>query len=135
MWKMSYWKVFFSWTGPFLFFFLICVICLLRAGWILFKTENLPLFYEFLTDLCYAYKLHADAFATVIPLNFFRATCEFVLSLETLELVQNKNSLSSYSLRFSSGLYHLSSQITLAEKLPRKCSKLTNWWLRFHLYK
>ena len=135
MWKMSYWKVFFSWTGPFLFFFLICVICLLRAGWILFKTENLPLFYEFLTDLCYADKLHADAFAIVIPLNFFRARCDFVLSLETLELVQNKNSLSSYSFRFSSGLYHLSSQITLAEKLPRKCSKLTNWWLRFHLYK
>ena len=35
-------------------FFCVCVICLLRAGWILFKTENLPLFYEFLTDLCYA---------------------------------------------------------------------------------
>ena len=64
----------------FFFLFLICVICLLHV----FKTETCSLGSEFLTDLCYENKLHADAF--VIPLNFFRARYDFVIivTIETL---------------------------------------------------
>ena len=36
---------------------------------------------------------HADAF--IIPLNFFRSRYDFVLLLQTLELVQTKNNISS----------------------------------------
>ena len=51
---------------------------------------------------------------------------DFVLSLQTLELVQTKNNMSLHSIRFSSAGVYLNvvkgkAQITLNEKLPRKC--------------
>ena len=52
---------------------------------------------------------HVDAF--VIPLNFFKARRDFVLSLQTLELVQTKNSMTSRSVRFSSRVLNLSSKM------------------------
>ena len=52
---------------------------------------------------------HADAF--VIPLNFFRARRDSVLSLQTLELVQTKNIMSSNSVTFSSGVLNLSIKV------------------------
>ena len=57
--------------------------------------------------------------------NFFRTQRVFVLSLQTLKLVQTKNNMSLYSVRFSSAGVYLSvvedkAQITLTEKLPRK---------------
>ena len=55
---------------------------LLHVIWgFVFKTESCPLCSEFLTGVCYTWKLHADAFP--IPLDFFsdRTRCDFVLSL------------------------------------------------------
>ena len=75
-----------------------------------FKTESCSLCSEFLNDLCYAWKLHADVL--VIPLNFFRARYDFVLSLQTvLKLVQTKNSMGSHSISFSSGVWNLGSKV------------------------
>ena len=43
--------------------------------------------------------------------NFFRARHDFVLSLQTLELVQTKSNMSSHSVRFSSaGVLNLSNK-------------------------
>ena len=43
--------------------------------------------------------------------NFFRARLDFVLSLQTLELVQTKSNISSHSVRFSSaGVLNLSNK-------------------------
>ena len=88
------------------FLFLICVICLLSASWVfVFKTESCLLSSEFLNG----YKLHVDTF--VIPLNVFRVRREFLLSLQALELVQTKISMSSHSIRFSFWLFNLNSKV------------------------
>ena len=50
---------------------------------------------------------HTDAF--VIPLNFFKTRRDFVLSLQTQELVQEKKRMSSHSVRLSSGVLNLKS--------------------------
>ena len=54
--------------------------------------------------------------------------------MQTLELAQTKNIMSSHSVSCSSGVLNVSSksikQITLAEKLPRKCWNSQNWWLK-----
>ena len=97
------------------FSFFVCLYHLPATcclGFVLEK-ESCPLCSEFLTGLCYAYKLHADAFP--VPLNFFsdRTRCDFVLShcMQTLELVQTKTSMSSHSVRFSFGVLNLSSKV------------------------
>ena len=61
-----------TWHATF-FSFCICAIGFR------FKTESCSLCSEFLTGLCYAQKLHFDAFP--IPLNSFsdRTRCDFVL--------------------------------------------------------
>ena len=88
------------------FLFLICVICLLSASWVfVFKTESCLLSSEFLNG----YKLHVDTF--VIPLNVFRVRREFLLSLQALELVQTKISMSSHSIRFSFWIFNLNSKV------------------------
>ena len=94
-----------------------------------FVFESCPFCSEFLTDLCYAlcYVVLWEAF--VIPLNFFRARhdqCLCVLSLQTLELAQTKNSMRSLSVRFSSRILNLSSKANhFGWKITKKVLKLT----------
>ena len=52
-----------------------------------------------------------DGHLSYIYKNFFRARHDFVLSLQTLELVQTKSNMSSHSVRFSSaGVLNLSNK-------------------------
>ena len=98
-----------------------------------FVFESCPFCSEFLTDLCYGlcyillWEATSDAF--VIPLIFFRARhdlCLCVLSLQTLELVQTKNSMRSLSVRFSSRILNLSSKANhFGWKITKKVLKLT----------
>ena len=64
--------------------FFICVIFLLRATWVLFLKQKLVYcilsFCLICADNC---KEHADIF--VIPVTFFRARGEFVLSMQILQ--------------------------------------------------
>ena len=93
-------------------FFLICIICLLWASWVLClkqKVFHCVLRFWLISGLLCLEVTHADAF--IIPLNCFRARRDYVLSLPTLGLVQTKNSMSSHSVRFSSGVLNLSSKV------------------------
>ena len=80
------------------FLFLICImyIWLLSASWVLFLKRKLSIaLCEFMLRKLYN--------------NFLRAWHDFVLSLQTLELVQTKSDMSSHSVRFSSaGVLNLS---------------------------
>ena len=61
--------------------------------------------------------------------NFFRARHDFMLSLQTLELVQTKSNMSSHSVRFSSaGVFNLSNKDKANNfdwKINKKVLKLT----------
>ena len=46
-------------TGPQMFFYLRHLLATYLFGFV-FKIESCPLCFDFLTDLCYAYKLHAE---------------------------------------------------------------------------
>ena len=63
-----------------------------------FKTETCRFCCEFLTDLCYVQKLHADAFA--IPLNFFKARRHQCLCVITANTRISPNQ-KQYELTFS----------------------------------
>ena len=97
----------FSRTGLSLFF-VFCVICLVSASWVLFlnqKAIHCVLSFWLICDMlrsscCFHSTLH-----------FFKFRRDFVLSLQILELVQTKSSMSSHSVRFSSGVLNLSRKI------------------------
>ena len=109
---------FFSRNGLPFFGFDLCHICLLSATWVLFLKRKLPIaFCEFMLR-----KLH-------IYNNFFRSRQDFVLSLQTLELVQTKSTMSSHLVRFSSaGILNLSNKEKANYfdwKIKKKMLKLT----------
>ena len=66
--------------------------------------------------------------------NFFRARNDFMLSLQTLELVQTKSNMSSHSVRFSSAeVLNLSNKDKanyFVWKINKKVLKLTKLWLK-----
>ena len=96
------------------FIFGICVICLLHAivGFC-FQNRKLPtVFWVFdwsalcLEVTCSCFYNSFELFQIEPP-----ARCDFVSSLQTLELVQTKKSLSSHSVRFSTAELNLSSNV------------------------
>ena len=65
---------------------------------------------------------------TYIYKNFFRAQRDFVLSLQTLELVLTKNNTSSYSIRlsFAGGIWVVKDKANYSDsKITKKVLKLT----------
>ena len=117
---MSYWIVFFSRNGLPFFLFDLPHIFLLSASWFLFFKDKAVhcILWVYVKKISYIYK------------NFFRARSDFVLSLETLGLVQTKRNLSSHSVSFSSAsVLNLSIKDKANYfdcKINKKILKLTN---------
>ena len=110
--KNVFWRVFFSRTGlPFFFFFWICVIYLLCTcySWVLFlkqKVVHCVLSFWLVCVMLRSYML--------MLFQYLWISCQIEPDvtlcyhcMQTLELVQTKNSMSSHPVRFSPAVLNL----------------------------